>query len=69
MSRAIKVEDKVYDELERMKEGRQTFSDIIEVLLVTRLKTLELFGVLEGQIKFRKWQDEQREKEAAARVT
>lgn len=60
MSRAIKVEDRVYDELERMKEGRQTFSDIIEALLVTRLKTLELFGVLEGQIKFRRWQDEQR---------
>ncbi len=63
MGRAIKVDDQVYNELEKMKQGRQTFSDIIEALLATRLKALELFSVLEGQIKFRKWQNEQREKE------
>lgn len=56
MSKTIKLEDKVYDELEIFRDKRETFSEAVEGLLAARLKVLELFSILEGQLKYREWQ-------------
>ncbi len=53
MSKPVKVEDNVYSDLDRLRVGRQTFSDVIRGLLDTRLKVFELLNVMEGQIAFR----------------
>ena len=59
MSKVIKVEDAIYQSLEQLKVGRQTFSDVILELLKSRLKMLEAMSTLEGQLKYREWQREQ----------
>ncbi|GAI55328.1 unnamed protein product, partial [marine sediment metagenome] len=41
MSKAIKVEDQVYLELDMIREKGETFSQIIERLLEARLKMFE----------------------------
>ena len=55
-SKIIKVENHIYNALEKQKQGRQTFSDVISGLLSNRLEILEMMNVLEGQIGFRDWQ-------------
>lgn len=67
MSKVIKVETQVYDELDKLRVGRQTFSDVIEDLLKSRLKILEAMNMLEGQLKFREWQRQKLEELATAR--
>jgi len=62
MSKAIKVEDHVYNSLNQLRVGRQTFSDVIEDLLKSRLHILEAMDALEGQLKFREWQRGELEK-------
>ena len=62
MSKVIKVEDQIYNELDHLRMGRQTFSDVIKELLDARLKVLELLSVLEGSLKYREWQREQLDK-------
>jgi len=66
-SKVIKVEDHIYKALDQLRVGRQTFSDVIEELLKSRLLILNAMNALEGQLKFREWQREQLEKLAAAR--
>jgi len=56
MSKMLKVNDQVYHELDALKVGHQTFSDVIRELLAARLKTFEFINVLEGQLKYREWQ-------------
>lgn len=56
MSKAIKVDDTLYNQLDRLKTGRQTFSDVINELLKARLTIFEALSALEGQLKFREWQ-------------
>lgn len=65
MSRPIKVSDEVYRDLDQLRVGRQTFSDMIKDLLMGRSKILEAMNMLEGILKFREWQKEQLEKLAA----
>jgi len=67
MSKVIKVENHIYTALDQLRVGRQTFSDVIEELLKSRLLILNAMNALEGQLKFREWQREQLEKLAAAR--
>lgn len=62
MSKVIKVEDQIYDQLKKQKTGRQTFSDVIEDLLKCRLTILDSMSMLEGVVKYREWQREQLEK-------
>jgi len=62
MSRAIKVEDQIYGELDQLRVGRQTFSDVIKDLLKSRITILEAMNMLEGIVRFREWQREQLEK-------
>lgn len=59
MSKILRVDEKVYDELNRLRVGHQTFSDVISEMLKARLRMLELMNVLEGQLKFREWQRDQ----------
>ena len=56
MSKQIRVEDHVATELDKLRVGRQTYSDVIEDLTRARIKILEAMNVLEGQLKFREWQ-------------
>jgi len=36
MSKTIKLEDKVYNELDRLRGKRETFSDVVAKLLTTK---------------------------------
>lgn len=56
MSRAIKVEDKVYQDLDAIRTKGQTFSQVIEDVLKSRRKIFDLLSVLEGQMDYREWQ-------------
>jgi len=62
MSKMIKVDDKTYGELDHLRLGRQTFADVISRLLESRLKVLEMFSVLEGQLGYREYQREKLDK-------
>lgn len=62
MSKVIKVEDHIYQSLDHLRVGRQTFSDVCEDLLKCRLTILDSISMLEGVIKYREWQREQLEK-------
>ena len=62
MSKVIKVEDRIYQSLDQLRVGRQTFSDVIDGLLGGRLKILEAMSMLEGILRFREWQREKLEK-------
>lgn len=66
-SKVIKVESHIYTALDQLRVGRQTFSDVIEELLKSRLLILNAMNALEGQLKFREWQRQELEKLAAAR--
>lgn len=55
MSKLIKVEDQVYHDLDRLRVGRQTFSEVIKRMLADRLKIFELLSVLEGQLNYLEW--------------
>ena len=59
MSKVIKVEEKVYDQLEALKSGRQTFSDVLENLLKSRHILCQAWDVVEGTLQFREWQREE----------
>ena len=58
MSRAIKVEDQVYQELDMIRGKGETFSQIIERLLQARLKMFELLSMIEGALQYEKWKQE-----------
>ncbi len=51
MSKAIKVEDQVYQALDLLRAKRATFSDVVQGLLQLRVKTLELMNVIEGELR------------------
>lgn len=56
MSKTIRVEDSVYLELEKLRDWKQTFSEVIEDLVFTRAEICKFLDVIEGQIRFREWQ-------------
>lgn len=57
MSKVIKVDDKVYEQLDRLRDKGETFSGIIQELLITRMIILDMISVLESQLKYREWQE------------
>ena len=65
MSKAIKVEIKVYEELDAIRRKGETFSMVVAALLNTRKYILNLMGALEGSIKYDQWKREQLEKAKA----
>jgi len=56
MSKAIKVEDQVYQELDLLRAKRATFSDVVEGLLKLRVRVMELMNVLEGELRYEDYQ-------------
>ena len=65
-SKIVRVSNPIYNQLDRLRVGRQTFSDVCDDLLKSRLLILEAMNMLEGQIKFREWQRGKLEKLSAA---
>jgi len=59
MSKAIKVKDRIYLELDMIREKGETFSQAIERLLVARLKIFELIYRVEELLKYEKWKQEE----------
>ena len=59
MSRAIKVEDQVYTELDLIRDKGETFSQIIERLLEARLKMFETLSMVEGVLRYQEWKQKQ----------
>ncbi|MBA7580034.1 hypothetical protein ES708_21920 [subsurface metagenome] len=59
MSRAIKVEDQVYTELDNIRTKGQTFSQVIEGLLACRLKLFETLNMIEGQLRYQEWKQKE----------
>lgn len=59
MSKAIKVEDQVYDDLDQLRGKGETFSQVIEGFLEARSKILEMVPDLESSLRYRQWQEDQ----------
>ncbi len=59
MSRAIKVEDQVYTELDQIREKGETFSQVVERLLEARLKMFETLSMVEGVLRYQEWKQKQ----------
>lgn len=57
MSKQIRLDDDTYLKLDQMRGKGESFNLAVRALLDARLKMLELISVLEGQIKYREWQD------------
>lgn len=56
MSEVIRVEEPVYKELESLRKGEQTFSDVVKNLLKGRETTLRAMDMLEGSVHYLEWQ-------------
>ncbi len=59
MSRAIKVEDQVYQELDMIRDKGETFSQVVERLLEARLKMFEMLSMVEGVLRYQEWKQKQ----------
>ena len=58
MSKVIKVDDQVYEDLDKLRVKGETFGEIIAMLLNARLRVLELWSILEGQLKFHEYKEQ-----------
>ena len=58
MSKGIKVDDEVYDGLDQLRGKGESFGDIIAMLLGARLRVLELWSILEGQVKYAEFREQ-----------
>ena len=58
MSKQIKVDNEVYNQLDDLKLKHETFSQVIGELLGARLRIFELLNVLEGQLKYQEWKQQ-----------
>ena len=61
MAKSIKVEDHVYQQLYEFQEKGETFSQAIETLIAARTELCRCIDLLEGLIRFREWQNKQKE--------
>ena len=48
MNKSIKVQVKAYEELERLRAKRETFSDVVERLLLARRRLVEAYYGVES---------------------
>ena len=62
MSKAIKVEDQVYQGLDKIRGKGETFSQVVETLLNGRKTVLNFLEILEGTYNFREWQRQELER-------
>ncbi|MBU2685779.1 MAG: hypothetical protein KKF27_21270, partial [Gammaproteobacteria bacterium] len=56
VSKTVKLEDKVYNKLMTLMHPKETYSQVVERILILFDKMGELRDVLEGQIAFREHQ-------------
>ena len=59
MSKAIKVEDQVYADLDKLRGERGTFSQAIGQLLKDRAAVFTHLIDLEDKLKFQEWKSDQ----------
>lgn len=59
MSRAIKVGDQVYTELDLIREKGETFSQVVERLLKARLSMFEALNMIETDLRYEVWKQKQ----------
>ncbi len=59
MSRAIKVEDQVYTELDMIRSKGETFSQVVERLLKARLQMFEILNMVEGTLRYQEYKQQQ----------
>lgn len=59
MSKAIKVEDQVYLELDLIRDKGETFSQVVERLLQARVKMFEMLSMVEGVLRYQEWKQKQ----------
>jgi len=59
VSRAIKVEDQGYQELDMIRDKGETFSQVVERLLKARLKMFEMLSMVEGVLRYQEWKQKQ----------
>jgi len=62
MSKTIKLEDAVYNKLTGLMGPKETYSQVVDRILVLFDKMGDLRDILEGAIAFRKGQQERLEK-------
>ncbi len=55
MSRAIKVEDYVFQSLYMLRGKGETFSKVVARLLEARLKFFETLNFVEGVLRYQEW--------------
>lgn len=55
MNHSIKVSEETYQELLKLQRPRETFSEIVERLLVVQSKLRELANIIEGQAAYAEW--------------
>lgn len=69
MSKTIKVEDKVYEELDRMRVKGQTFSQVISDLISIRVTIFEVIETMMRLVNYHEWKEKlfQELQEAIAR--
>ena len=63
MSKTIKLDDVVYDKLTGLMRPKETYSQVVERVLMMFDKLGDLRNVLEGAIEYRKGQAERLEKQ------
>jgi len=63
MSKTIKLEDKVYNKLTGLMRPKETYSQVVERILMMFDKLGELKDVLEGVVAFKKGQLERLEQQ------
>ncbi len=59
MSRAIKVEDQVYQELDMIREKGETFSQVVGRLLEAQRLMFEVLNNVEGTLRYQEWKQKQ----------
>ena len=62
MSKAIKVEDQVYQELDKIRGKGETFSQVVATLISGRDSVFEFLNLLESTYNFREWQRQELER-------
>lgn len=62
MSRAIKVNDKVYEQLDWLRGKRGTFSRVVEQILEERVYMSMLLSQVEGSLKY--WEHQMKQLKA-----
>lgn len=56
MTRVIKLDTQVYSQVDKLRGKGETFSDVVEILLVLRNVVFHITSILERNTGYREWQ-------------